>query len=560
MSKFTLLSILLISFLSTACKQDAPPDPGEEVPPPSITKFQQLETELGYVIEGLIPWSGIGLESLPTAGHRFGMDFLLTDDDDGGLKDVQLSWQVGAGADTLPIPADFGRFTLVKELSANGKEEILQLTERPEIDGIAEPLWNEVPAYKLSKLLTGMPEDELDFSGSFRAIWDTAALYLFLHVQDDKLTKDSRSLRTEDDGLAIMLDAKNTNSSTFDPKLHAYYRLLPGDLITYVNDFSSRPKWTIPQNEVFDGGPGKDGIPALLDPAFIAATEATYLNNSDLVLGIKRGNEVRAYPHKILDWHEIINDEIDGFPFAVTYCPLTGTGIGWEREVDGQITTFGVSGLLYNTNLIPYDRLTESNWTQIGLDCVNGPSQGNRAKLVQLVETSWKTWKEMYPDTRVVSEETGYGRDYSFYPYGNYRTDHSTVLFPISPDDDRLPRKTRVHGIIVKGKAKVYRLPSFEGGYSIINTTFQGEKLIVLGSQASNLVVSFYRMLDDGTELNFSVVSGEGEAILQDQEGNRWNVFGEALSGPRQGQRLTPTESFMGYWMAFGSFYPKPEI
>ena len=142
--------------------------------------------------------------------------------------------------------------------------------------------------------------------------------------------------------------------------------------------------WSIPIAEVLDGGPGKDGIPALENPVFISAENTTVLQDADLVLGFKNGDDVRAYPRIILDWHEIINDNIGDVSLAVTYCPLTGTGIGWDRNIDGNETTFGVSGLLYNTNLIPYDRATGSNWSQILNASVNGSLAGKSADLIHV--------------------------------------------------------------------------------------------------------------------------------------------------------------------------------
>ena len=132
------------------------------------------------------------------------------------------------------------------------------------------------------------------------------------------------------------------------------------------------PEWLIPIDEIYDGGPGKDGIPALLNPHSVQATEIGYLQDEDLVLGYKVGEEAHAYPHPILDWHEIINDAVGSEAISIIYCPLTGTGIGWDREINGATTSFGVSGLLYNSNIIPYDRLTDSNWSQIQNKCVNG--------------------------------------------------------------------------------------------------------------------------------------------------------------------------------------------
>ena len=123
--------------------------------------------------------------------------------------------------------------------------------------------------------------------------------------------------------------------------------------------------WSIPNEQVLDGGPGKDGIPSVDNPIFYDISQNTVYEEEDLVVGYKRDTAARAYPHVVLDWHEIVNDEINGFPMTITYCPLTGTAIGWDRTIDGNVTTFGVSGLLYNSNLIPYDRRTNSNWSQM---------------------------------------------------------------------------------------------------------------------------------------------------------------------------------------------------
>ncbi len=320
--------------------------------------------------------------------------------------------------------------------------------------------------------------------------------------------------------------------------------------------------WDIPVDEVFDGGPGKDGIPALTMPLFIPASEAIYLAEDDLVLGYKDGSTIRAYPHPILDWHEIANDKVNDFAFAVHYCPLTGTGMGWNRTINGTETTFGVSGLLYNSNLILYDRETDSNWSQIMLRAVQGEMRSTDAKTFQLVETTWSSWKAMYPETTVLSTETGYSRPYGNYPYGDYRTNHSYFLFPFSPADNRLDAKERVHGVISHGKAKAYRLETFAGGLMVIEDEFQGSPIVIAGHKEKNYIVSFKRTLTDDTVLSFnpSQPNSPESEIMTDNEGNTWNVFGEAVSGPRTGQHLTPTTSFMGFWFAWGAFYPGLDI
>ena len=199
-------------------------------------------------------------------------------------------------------------------------------------------------------------------------------------------------------------------------------------------------EWLIPVNEVRDGGPGKDGIPSIDKPKFTDVASVNYLADDDLVFAFRVDNEIHVYPHRILDWHEIANDEVGGFPIAINYCPLTGTGMGWDRIIDGKETTFGVSGLLYNSNIIPYDRKTDSNWSQIRLECVNGELSGTKPVIHQLVETTWATMRAMYPEAQVLTLETGFSRDYNRYPYGAYR-EQENLFFPVSRTDGRLPRE-----------------------------------------------------------------------------------------------------------------------
>lgn len=329
------------------------------------------------------------------------------------------------------------------------------------------------------------------------------------------------------------------------------------------NNQGNSNQWAIPQAQVFDGGPGKDGIPSIDNAKFISAAEATYLANNDLVLGYKNGDEVRAYPHPILDWHEIINEKVGNHAFAVTYCPLTGTGIGWDRTINGTETTFGVSGLLFNTNLLPYDRATNSNWSQMRLDCVNGALLGTKIETFQLVETTWATWKAMYPLTKVVSTETGFNRNYGNYPYGNYKTNNEFLLFPVAPKDERLPAKERVMGIIINGNAKVYRFGALPGDLMVRNDIFRETEIVFLGSETHNFMLAFERRTEDGTLLNFTAKhfdNGLSNVVMTDDEGNEWDVFGEALIGPRKGQKLKRPDSYIGFWFAWGAFYPTPAI
>jgi len=320
------------------------------------------------------------------------------------------------------------------------------------------------------------------------------------------------------------------------------------------------PDWLIPPNSIFDGGAGKFGIPSLTVPQLTNVPQAVFLEDNDVVIGVKIGDVARAYPHIILDWHEIINDRIGEDYFAITYSPLTGSGIGWNRVINGEPTTFGVSGLLYNNNLIPYDRATDSYWSQMMNMCVAGPLAGYVVETIPVVETSWKTWREMYPQTLVVSTNTGYPQSYGTYPYGNYQNDDEMLLFPISNDDHRLPRKERVHGIIIRNQTRVYRFATFPDSIIALNDVLAGEALLVIGSSAGNFIVTYYRRLGDGSLLTFEPTQGQLPAVATDSEGNVWSIFGEALSGPRAGQRLVPAKSYNAYWFAWAAFFPEAEI
>ena len=218
--------------------------------------------------------------------------------------------------------------------------------------------------------------------------------------------------------------------------------------------------WLVPSNEVRGGGPGKDGIPAVSNPKFDNISNINFLQNDDLVVAFRNGNTVKAYPHDILDWHEIVNDSFDDLHVSIVYCPLTGTGTVWDRTVNGKTTTFGVSGLLYNTNIIPYDRESDSNWSQLFDRSIQGTNSGLKAVNYMPLETNWRTLKKLYPEAQVMNTNTGHSRNYGSYPYGDYKTS-SSLIFPVRYTDDRLHEKDRVHVVIMNEKARAYKFSSF---------------------------------------------------------------------------------------------------
>ena len=327
--------------------------------------------------------------------------------------------------------------------------------------------------------------------------------------------------------------------------------------------------WLIPKNQIRDGGPGKDGIPAIQNPEMIPANNANYLQDNDLVVGVQYlANDNRAYPHIILDWHEIINETVAGKPHSITFCPLTGSGIGWRADLAGQSTTYGVSGLLYNSNLIPYDRATDSNWSQMKLQCVEGTLKGQDADLLKVVETTWGTWKEMYPDSKVPSTNTGFSRPYGSSPYGDYDTNHSSLFFPVSNEDSRLQRKVRVLGLLTGANPVAFEVRKFGPTTRLIEQTYGNTDYLIIGNSDKNFAVSYQRSLKSGKELKdsngadltFGATDSNLPVILESSDGTKWNIFGVAVEGPLQGEELRITRSYIAFWFAWAAFFPDTEI
>ncbi len=323
-------------------------------------------------------------------------------------------------------------------------------------------------------------------------------------------------------------------------------------------------EWLLPISEIVDGGPGKDGIPSIDRPDFAPAGDITYVPDSRMVIGVYINGEIRAYPHQILDWHEIVNDDFGGVAAAVVYCPLTGTGMCWNRVIDGETTEFGVSGLLFRNNLIAYDRNTDSNWSQMQLRSVNGPHLGRDIETYQVVETTWATWKAMYPESMVHTTNTGHQRNYTSFTYGpDFSTNDNNILFPVKHTDNRLRNKDRVHGILGsftpddQPVVKVYALNDFGDGVSLIKDTFDTVDYLIVGSTEHDFAAAF-RMDPSAiaSNLEFQAVQDELPIVLQDSGGNKWDVFGRAVEGPLTGERLTAGRSYTGYWYAWADFFP----
>lgn len=252
--------------------------------------------------------------------------------------------------------------------------------------------------------------------------------------------------------------------------LSAYFFIYKNKAGGYINtgrfaDFKTNiSKTSIDFDDLIDAGTGKDGIPALTKPDFVNIKDS---NIKDEVVGllIMHKGEKKFYPYNILVWHEVVNDSIDDLNFAVTFCPLCGSAIVFDRNVDGKVLEFGVSGFLYDSNLVMYDDKTESLWSQAGLKALVGDYLGKELEALDMKLIPMSELKEKYPDAKVLSEKTGYSRDYDFYPYGKY--DYSEeILYPISVSNKKFPAKEVMYVVSYKGKSIAFPYAYLEKGDS----------------------------------------------------------------------------------------------
>ncbi|MEX0726413.1 MAG: DUF3179 domain-containing protein [Planctomycetaceae bacterium] len=242
-------------------------------------------------------------------------------------------------------------------------------------------------------------------------------------------------------------------------------------------DFS---KIAVDRKEILSGGPPKDGIPALTDPEFISAKDADYLKPDDRVIGVAIGDDVRAYPLAILNYHEIVNDTVNETPIAVTYCPLCDSAAVFDRRTPLGEREFGVSGMLYNSNVLMFDRKgkPESLWSQVKTQGMTGPAMGKSLKALPLELTTWKDWSRRYPETQVMSVKTGHNRNYRSNPYFQY-FNGPDLMFPAEPSDDRLPKKSRVLGVWTGKKFRAYPESIFDENHTRIDDEWDGKKISI---------------------------------------------------------------------------------
>lgn len=302
-------------------------------------------------------------------------------------------------------------------------------------------------------------------------------------------------------------------------------------------------------DEITWGGVRKDGIPALTEPDLIPANKASYLTDNELVFGVSINGDIRAYPYRIMDWHEMLNDTVGGVSVSLAYCTLCGSGILYSTQhtPNQPPIIFGSSGFLYRSNKLMYDQKTHSLWNQFNGKPVVGPLVNSEIELevLPLATTTWGDWLAQHPDTKVLSLDTGFQRDYiPGLPYGAYFASEE-LMFPAYVDDQTLQKKEQVFGLRISGSQKAWPLKLFEPP-GVINDQV-GIVPVVLIGDSSSLTVRAYRSNGHQFELTKDM------HLISDNK--EWELTETELIGP-EGEKLPRLPGHIAYWFAWSGYYP----
>ncbi len=319
-------------------------------------------------------------------------------------------------------------------------------------------------------------------------------------------------------------------------------------------------------DRLISGGPPPDGIPSIDRPVFTTADEVDFLTSDEPVLAVEVGGVARAYPVQVVIWHEIVNDTVGGTPVAVTYCPLCNSAVAFDRRAADRVLTFGVSGRLYNSDLVMFDRQTESLWPQLEGRAVAGVLTGTELAPVTVQTVPWGEWRRAHPRGQVLTRDTGYDRDYGRNPYVGY-DDPGTDPFLLDVSaDDRLPAKTRVVGLGDGPDAVAVTAESLQAD-GVRELVVGGEAVVLFGRPGLTSALDAGQVADgrdvgatgafapttDGRSLTFRRTAA---GFVDRQTGSTWSILGAAQSGPLTGTRLAPVRRVDTFWFAWVLFQP----
>lgn len=327
---------------------------------------------------------------------------------------------------------------------------------------------------------------------------------------------------------------------------------------------------SVPGREFQSGGPGKDGIPAIDHPQFIPVADATFLDDREPVLALVVNGDARAYPVQILIWHELANDVVGGEPVAVSYCPLCNSSVVFKRNVQGQVYDFGVSGLLRNSDLVMYDRQSESWWQQITGEALVGALVGTRLEAVPSSTISFGDFRAAYPGGNVLSRDTGFHRDYGRNPYQSYDDNDSEPFLFNGRLDARLAPVDRVVTVEFGAESAAYPFSRLID-HPVVNDVV-GHQPIAVFYRKGTLSPLDHSSIRDSKEVGAGVVFGRsldgrvltfelnGDAFRDRETGSTWDVTGVARSGTLAGRSLPAVVHGNHFWFAWAAFKPETRI
>jgi len=342
-----------------------------------------------------------------------------------------------------------------------------------------------------------------------------------------------------------------------------------GAQFEFTTDFS---KHSVSYREILSGGPPKDGIPAIDEPKFVGVCDAdSWLAPVEPVILLHIGDDARAYPLQVLTWHEIVNDTVGGVPVVVTFCPLCNTAIAFERTVDGRVLDFGATGRLRYSNLIMYDRPTETWWQQATGEAIAGEWAGTQLIFRPASIISWADFKETYFGGQVLSRDTGFDRPYGRNPYAGYDDVRNSPFLYRGPETpDVLPPVARVLTVDLNGEAVAYPYDVLRD-VQVVNDTVGGSEIVVLWAAGTASALDTNRLAEgrdvgaanafardlDGRSLTFSL---DGALIVDNETGSEWSVLGQAIGGELAGKSLTPVVAVNHFWFSWAAFKPETRI
>lgn len=336
-------------------------------------------------------------------------------------------------------------------------------------------------------------------------------------------------------------------------------------------DHPSLPAPLVDPDRVVSGGPPPDGIPPVDEPRFVPADDVGWLADDEAVIALSVDGQHRAYPVEIMVWHEIVNDTVAGRPVSVTYCPLCSSAVAFDRRLGERTLTFGTSGRLYLSDLVMYDRQTESLWSQIEGRAVAGVLAGEQLDRIPVQTVGWQQWRQAHPQGWVLSRETGAERDYGRNPYPGYDDAGSDPFLFDGLPDERLEPKTRVAALgdpqdpiavplTLLAEQRVVTLDV--AGQPVVLWAGSGLRSALdaadVAAGRAVAATGAFRPAAGGQALDFAA-SGP-DTFVDAQTGSEWDVLGRAVSGPLAGTRLPRVGHLDTFWFAWAAFHPDTRL